>query len=266
MLRIRLELESLSTVIPQMNDQAAEDNLGLRNEVMDNLAQHQSGVQASLEQVYNQVDQRISKVEDLLKKQGDQVQSEQEMQFGTVYQPRPLYRRRRSSERALRLKVLQPARSEGIRVRLHQYASTCQSDCRCNCHTSKKSSTPAMVDRLLGKLFVGYAGLPLINDGCDASECQKSQSPYINVEYWFPLGLFWSQIVRLQVGYQSHLGPQVSLSMLRRVPDSAPCVNFALTGNIDGLKDLFKRGLASPKDVSSTRGYSVLRVSSPFYY
>ena len=49
--------------------------------------------------------------------------------------------------------------------------------------------------------------------------------------------------------------------MLRRVPDSAACVNFALTGNIDGLKDLFKRGLASPKDVSSTRGYSILRVS-----
>ena len=101
MLCIRLELESLSTVIPQMNDQAAEDNLGLRNEVMDNLAQHQSGVQASLEQVYNQVDQRISKVEDLLEKQGDQVQSEQEMQFGTVYHPRPLYRRRRSSESIL---------------------------------------------------------------------------------------------------------------------------------------------------------------------
>ncbi|KAI4280845.1 MAG: hypothetical protein L6R38_004121 [Xanthoria sp. 2 TBL-2021] len=79
------------------------------------------------------------------------------------------------------------------------------------------------------------------------------------MEYWFPLGLFWSQIVRLQLGYQSHLGPQVSLSMLRRVPDSAPCVKFALDGNIDGLKDLFKRGLASPKDVSSTRGYSILR-------
>ena len=39
-----------------MNDQAAEDNLGLRNEVMDNLAQHQRGIQTSLEQVYNQVE------------------------------------------------------------------------------------------------------------------------------------------------------------------------------------------------------------------
>ncbi len=54
----------------------------------------------------------------------------------------------------------------------------------------------------------------------------------------------------------------MSLSTLRRVPDSAQSVNFALNGNIEGLKDLFIRGLASPRDVSTTRGYSVLRVSS----
>lgn len=32
-------------------------------------------------------------------------------------------------------------------------------------------------------------------------------------------------------------------------------------GNIEGLKDLFGRGLASPWDVSSTRGYTLSRVS-----
>ncbi|MCJ1308975.1 hypothetical protein MMC25_002630 [Agyrium rufum] len=57
----------------------------------------------------------------------------------------------------------------------------------------------------------------------------------------------------------AHVGPQFALSSLRRVPDSAQCVNFALNGNVEGLKDLFQRGLASPRDVSSTRGYSMLR-------
>lgn len=261
MLRIRLDLESLSTVVPQVNTQAAEEHQGLRNDVIKTLAEHHDGVQTSLRQVYDQVDQRIAQVEDMVKKQSDQVQYEQSVQFGSLYRPLLTNQRRRSSETALRLKAIQPARSEGVRIRLNQYASTCQFDCRCVCHTSKRSSTPAIVDRVLGQLFVGYAGIPLLNDKCDASECQKSQIPYINLEYWFPLGLFWSQIVRLQVGYQTHLGPQMSLSMLRRIPDSAQCVNFALTGNIDGLKDLFKRGLASPKDVSSTRGYSLLRVS-----
>jgi hypothetical protein len=53
----------------------------------------------------------------------------------------------------------------------------------------------------------------------------------------------------------------MQLNFLRKVPDSAPCIDFALFRNIDGLKDLFARGLALPRDVSSTRGYSVLRVS-----
>ena len=57
------------------------------------------------------------------------------------------------------------------------------------------------------------------------------------------------------------MGPQVSLKSLRRVPDSAQCVHYAMNGNTEGLKDLFNRGLASPWDVSSTRGYTLSRVS-----
>jgi hypothetical protein len=116
------------------------------------------------------------------------------------------------------------------------------------------------MDRLIGQLFVGYAGLPLLSPKCDNDICGKTQSAYVSVEYWFPLGFCWSQIIRFQVGYRPHLGPQLCMSTLRRVPDSASCVNFALEGNMEGLKSLFKRGLASPRDVSSTRGYSVLRV------
>jgi hypothetical protein len=112
------------------------------------------------------------------------------------------------------------------------------------------------------KLFVGYAGLPLLSPKCDAEDCEKSQVPEISLEYWFPLGFFWSQIVRLQVGYQASIGPKTSLSTLRRIPDTAQCVNFALKGDIEGLKDLFIHRLASPRDVSSTRGYSILRVRS----
>ena len=259
--RIRLDLESLSAVVPQLTKEATHQTQGMREEVMLNLAQHHNGVQSSISHVYDKVDQRIAKVEEMIQQQGHQLQIQQTMQIGPYLRPRPAGRRRPSSDSASRLNALQPSRSKGVRIRLNQYTSSCNSDCRCACHTSKRSSTPTVVDRILGQLFVGYAGIPLLNDKCDVSECDKSQIPYLNMEYWFPLGLFWSQIVRLQLGYQSHLGPQISLSMLRRVPDSAPCVKFALDGNIDGLKDLFKRGLASPKDVSSTRGYSILRVS-----
>ena len=57
----------------------------------------------------------------------------------------------------------------------------------------------------------------------------------------------------------------MQLNFLGKIPDSAPCIDFALFENIEGLKDLFARSLASPRDVSSTRGYSVLRVSFILY-
>lgn len=233
----------------------------MRNDVLNSLASHQDGVKTSLHQVYEQVDQRIAKVEEMLKLQAEQVQTGQSTQLGPLYRARPMNRRRPSPGAIAGPQSLQPARSEGVRVRLNQYACTCRPQCHCVCHTSKTSATPALVDRVLGQLFVGYAGLPLLSAKCDVEECQKSQVAHVNLEYWFPLGFFWSQIFRLQVNYQANIGPQMSLSTFRRIPDSAQCVNFALNGNIDGLKDLFIRGLASPRDVSSTRGYSILRVS-----
>lgn len=55
-------------------------------------------------------------------------------------------------------------------------------------------------------------------------------------------------------------GLQLQLTMQCRVPDTAQSITFALKGNIDGLKDLFSRGLASPRDVSESRGFSLMRV------
>jgi hypothetical protein len=265
MLRIRLDLKNLSTVTSQMTSHISEERSILQDNILDSLSLHQDYVKCSLHQVYERVDQRIAKVEAILKAQADQVHTGQSAQLGPLYRPRPMNRRRTSPVVMTSLQPQQPVRSEGVRVRLNRSTSSCRAGCCCACHGLRKTATPALVDRLLGQLFVGYAGLPLLSPKCDAEDCEKSQVPEISLEYWFPLGFFWSQIVRLQVGYQASIGPQMSLSTLRRIPDSAQCVNFALKGDIDGLKDLFIRGLASPRDVSSTRGYSILRVSSSLF-
>ena len=114
MLRTRLELESLATVMPQVDSKGVGASQELRNDVIGSLSQHNDLVQSSLQQVYNRVDQGIARVEDLLKQQGDQVQSDQLVQFN--YKKRPINRRCQSSERELRLKALEPARTEGVRV------------------------------------------------------------------------------------------------------------------------------------------------------
>jgi hypothetical protein len=172
--------------------------------------------------------------------------------------PRP---RRLSQEEIKRRASRSPAQSQGVGVRVRQYATVCRPGCSCACHSQRRSATPRLVDRILGQLFLGYAGLPLFNPNCNIASCEKAQIPHVSVEYWFPLGFCWSQIVRLQLAYQPNVGPHMELSTLRRVPDSAQCITFVLEGNIEGLKTLFSQGLASPRDVSTTRGYTLLRVS-----
>ena len=167
---------------------------------MNSLALHQDGMQTSLHQVYEQVHEQIAKVEEVLKAQADQVPSRPSSHLGPLYRAPPMNRRRSSREAIVKMQSLQPARSEGVRVRLSQSASACRPGCRCICHASGKSATPAFLDHVLGKLFIDYAGLPLLSAKCDNEECRKSQVPQISLEYWFPLGFFWSQIVRLQVG------------------------------------------------------------------
>ena len=221
------------------------------------LIRHQANLTDSLTHVYRQVDQRIGDVEELLKVQATQMQASQFNQLGNSYGHRPSYSKALPPTRK-HTQHLSPESSEGVGMRVTQRGA-CRPGCSCNCHLQTRSSTPGFVDRVFGQMFVGYAGLPFVSAKCDTDSCEKSQAAHISVEYWFPLGFAWSKILRLQLTYQARIGPQFELSTLRRVPDSAQCVNFALNGKIDGLKDLFRRNLASPRDVSTTRGYSVLR-------
>jgi ankyrin repeat protein len=202
------------------------------------------------------VDERIARVEEMLQAQADQLQANQFKQVGSLYN---VSAPRRRSSPSTNHNHTKSARSEGLGVRVTPYIVACRSGCPCACHLEQKASTPALLNRVLGQLFVGYAGLPVLSPKCNIEACQKSRASQISLEYWFPLAFFSSTIVRMQVGYQPNIGTLLQLDTLRRVPDSAQCVNFALNGNIEGLKYLFSHSLASPRDVSTTRGYSVLR-------
>ena len=242
-MRVRLDLQAITTTVSQSvhGQDAMQDHL--ENALV---RQHDT--------LSAQVDQRIDVIEELLRAQSAQLQANQYNQLGPFYKRRASHTRQRERER---FKDNAPD-SVGIRVRKH---TSCRRGCPCVCHLQRRSALPGIVDRVIGQMFVGYVGMPLLNQRCDIESCEKAQSPAVSLEYWFPLGFVWSQIVRLQLTYQPNVGPHFELSSLRRVPDSAQCVNFALNGNIEGLKDLFNRGMASPRDVSSTRGYSILRVS-----
>lgn len=262
MVRVRLDLESILTTTTHGSKAQSE----LREETREGFAHQELVVVDSTERLYVRMDQRISQVEALIRSQAEQMYTSQSKQLGSTYEVPPAYEKQgppRSSSSDIVSTELrrQPNAEEAIGIRATQFTSSCGSGCYCACHKQESTATPKFVNRVLGQLFIGYAGMPLLSPKCDSPICQKAQSPSVSLEYWFPLGFFWSQIVRLQIAYRANLGPQTALNTLRQVPDSSPCVEYALSGNIDGLKELFQSGTASPVDVSSTRGYSLLRVS-----
>lgn len=151
---------------------------------------------------------------------------------------------------------------QSVALQVTTRSSRCgNGNCRCVCHAASRIKTPGgFLNRVVGQLFLGYSG---ISSKCNLPSCEVTQQPEVTAEYWFPMGLLWSMIIQFNLSYQANMGPSFALKTLRRVPDSAVCVNYVINGNIDGLKGLFNKGLASPRDVSDTRGYSLLRVSMP---
>lgn len=255
MMRVRLDLEALSVTTESIQNQTT--SLG---EFLQCLALQNKDATESVSGTYQLVDQRISRVEEMLRAQSAQIQASQLVQIGPLYNMGPPPSRRRHSRATSKNRAPQtPVQNEAVGVRLSQYATLCRQGCLCACHSQTRSTTRGFMDRMLGQLFVEYAGMPLLSPPCDLDTCDKSQASHLSVEYWFPLQFCWSKIIQLKIAYQPNAGPQIALSTLRRVPDSAQCVSYALEGNIEGLKSLFKYGLASPRDVSSTRGYSILR-------
>lgn len=261
MLRIRLDLEKITTTSGvEHRDSETEDAASELIEKL--LLQHQTSFSQTMDRHHLHVEERLDRVEALLQMQTTKMHGNQISQIGPLHdESPPAYRKRPTLPLSPASESLMRSKAEAVGFRLRQRQSTCRPTCSCACHDQRHSATPSLLKQTLGQLFVGYAGLPVFGSKCDSLACEKGQIPSVSVEYWFPLGLCWSQIIRLQLAYQTNIGPSLQLSTLRCIPDSAQSVSFALNGNVEGLKSLFTQGLASPRDVSSTRGYSLLRVS-----
>ncbi|RAH66010.1 uncharacterized protein BO66DRAFT_192920 [Aspergillus aculeatinus CBS 121060] len=147
---------------------------------------------------------------------------------------------------------------EMLRVQF-SHSFSCRS-CPCVCHRKQKArmTIPGVMESLFGKIFVGYTGLPVLKKRCDFRGCKDQQTPAVTMEYWLPWW-FMSMNLRFYLRDLAGQGPQLQLSTSRRVPDNAQSVIFAMQGNIEGLKYLFSEGLATPRDVSNSRGFTLVR-------
>ncbi|OAQ99079.1 hypothetical protein LLEC1_06479 [Akanthomyces lecanii] len=148
---------------------------------------------------------------------------------------------------------------DSVRVGIQSSQSWCDRSCPCDCHDTRRAQTPTILNNLLGQLFLNYSSMPMLSPKCNHAACKQTTSPKVQAEFWFPAHVFWSKILHIQAAYQAATGPSLQLRTFRHVPDSAPVINYTINGNVKALKALFGQGLASPVDVSDTRGYSLLR-------
>jgi hypothetical protein len=56
---------------------------------------------------------------------------------------------------------------------MYRSAHTCEPACFCACHSQGTIETPAFLQQALGRLFVGYTGIPLLKKRCESFDSQN---------------------------------------------------------------------------------------------
>jgi hypothetical protein len=132
--------------------------------------------------------------------------------------------------------------------------------CRCDCHSPLAMNTPQWLGSAIGTLLIRYTRDPRSCQKCATKDCRKGTQSILKTNYYFPQWLL-SHAMCLHFNYTPRTGHTISLRMPRVVSATSPIFSFAQHNNIEGVRRLFKEGLASPFDVSYEEGRSALHVS-----
>jgi hypothetical protein len=112
-------------------------------------------------------------------------------------------------------------------------------------------------------LFIGYAGLPVWTRECDKPDCFNQYSRTLQVSCTFPWWLL-RKTVDFVAAWTYNNEPHFGLKVRNRIQTSGNSIYmFARNGNIGGIEELFRKRKASPNDVSSGTGESILHVGPP---
>ena len=153
---------------------------------------------------------------------------------------------------------MSPITAVGIRT-AHFSRSACTPWCACRCHKQRHWQTPSSFSGLLGSLFVGYSGLPIARLECDERSCKLQSQPMVYISYFFP-PWFLARAMSMMLASTPLAGPVVSLKMQRTIPGDSDIFTFARLGEVEKMKALFEKGLASPHDVHCESGITPLHV------
>ena len=154
------------------------------------------------------------------------------------------------------------SKSTSLQISMSFSHSRCAENCVCVCHEWHKGRTPRFFERFFGALLFGYTGLPYLERSCDSESCDRRAAPLILLTYFFPRWLV-ARAFLLAMRYSLLQGPELVIRVPRLISSNSRILTEAVRGNVDGVKDLFRRGLASPIDINVKSGQSALLVRRP---
>ena len=156
--------------------------------------------------------------------------------------------------------VLAPA-SEHVQVELNVSQSDFSKICGCVCHVPLAIKTPSWVGNAVGMLLVRWYTNPQECAYCRRRKCDTVQKDTISARYFFPMWMV-SRFIELESAWTSSKRLSLSLRTSRVIPDDSHIFTYTQHNNLEGVKRLFRQGLASPFDIS-TKGRTPLHVSGP---
>ena len=146
----------------------------------------------------------------------------------------------------------------------HRQPFQCTDNCACNCHAKTEIYSPDGLRSLLGQLFVGYSGLPVVKNACSHTNCARKKAHTSSVTYFFPHWWVAQRMLSLVVRMMVLGGPEVTLKFPRIVPATARIFRHCYLGEVDSLRALFATGLGCPADTDAKTGATPLHVRYPY--
>lgn len=133
--------------------------------------------------------------------------------------------------------------------------------CSCRYYSLTYYQSPQSFDSILGTLLIGHLAVCFKKRPCSEPSCRMQSIPTFRLNFFFPQWMM-SRLLQFVAQLSYMKGPELVLRMPRIVPDNAPALFYAVQGDIEGIKSLFSKGLASPYDVALNDGRTALHVST----
>ena len=132
-----------------------------------------------------------------------------------------------------------------LSVKVRQLRGLSCSICSCNCHSRQQATTPPLFDRVIGSLFVGYTNVPVLAPRCNNSACNRNSNTLVTATYIFPRW-FWHRILSIMIFYTQRGGLEFNLRIYQVYTGYGAIFQYAASGDVAGMKALFRSGEVSP--------------------